>query len=53
MEKCTKCGSVISDNDPMAWKCTECGKAFRINLSRLKKLCVLKDKPENAGKALL
>jgi len=53
MEKCTKCGSVISDNDPMAWKCTECGKAFRVKLSKLKKLCVLKNKPENAGKALL
>lgn len=53
MEKCSKCGSVISDNDNMAWKCTECGKAFRVNLSKLKKLKILKDKPENAGKTLL
>ena len=53
MEKCSKCGSVISDNDPMAWKCTECGKAFRVSLSKLKKLKALKDKPENAGKMLL
>lgn len=53
MEKCSKCGSAISDNDPMAWKCTECGKAFRVNLSKLKKLQALKDKPENAGKMLL
>lgn len=53
MEKCTKCGSVISDNDPMAWKCMECGKAFRVNLSKLKKLQILKNKPENAGKILL
>lgn len=53
MEKCSKCGSIISDNDPMAWKCTECGKAFRVNLSKLRKLQALKDKPENTGKSLL
>ena len=53
MEKCSKCGSIISYNDPMAWKCTECGKAFRVSLSKLKKLQALKDKPENAGKMLL
>lgn len=53
MEKCNKCGSVISYNDSMAWKCTECGKAFKVNLSKLKKLQVLKDKPENTGKMLL
>ncbi len=53
MEKCSKCGSIISDNDPIAWKCTECGKAFRLKLSKLKKLSALKNKPENAGKALL
>lgn len=53
MEKCSKCGSIISDNDPIAWKCTECGKAFKVNLSKLKKLQVLKDKPENNGKMLL
>ena len=53
MEKCSKCGSIISDNDPIAWKCTECGKAFRVSLSKLKKLQALKDKPENAGKMLL
>lgn len=53
MEKCSKCGSVISDNDNMAWKCMECGKAFRVNLSKLKKLYVLKNKHENIGKSLL
>lgn len=53
MEKCSKCGSVISDNDVMAWKCMECGKAFKVNLSKLKKLQALKDKPENTGKMLL
>ena len=53
MEKCNKCESIISDNDPMAWKCTECGKAFKVNLSKLKKLQLLKNKPENAGKMLL
>ena len=53
MKKCNKCGSVISDNDKMAWKCTECGKAFSVNLSKLKKLYVLKNKPENTGKMLL
>lgn len=53
MKKCSKCGWVISDNDKMAWKCTECGKAFRVNLSKLKKLYALKNKPENSGKSLL
>lgn len=53
MKKCSKCGSVISDNDKMAWKCTECGKAFSVNLSKLKKLQMLKNKPENTGKSLL
>lgn len=53
MKKCSKCGWVISDNDKMAWKCTECGKAFRVNLSKLKKLYALKNKPENIGKSLL
>lgn len=53
MEKCSKCGSIISDNDPIAWKCTECGNAFKVNLSKLKKLQALKNNPENAGKMLL
>ena len=53
MEKCSKCGSAISDNDVMAWKCMECGKAFKVNLCKLKKLQVLKNKPENTGKMLL
>lgn len=53
MEKCSKCESAISDNDVMAWKCMECGKAFKVNLSKLKKLQVLKNKPENTGKMLL
>lgn len=53
MEKCSKCESAISDNDVMAWKCMECGKAFRVNLSKLKKLQALKDKPDNTGKMLL
>lgn len=53
MEKCSKCGNIISDNDIMAWKCTECGKAFKVDLSKLKKLQMLKEKPENTGKMLL
>ncbi len=53
MDKCNKCGSVISDDDYMAWKCTSCGKAFKVNLSKLKRVQVQKDKPENAGKMLL
>ena len=53
MEKCSKCGNIISDNDIMAWKCAECGKAFKVNLSKLEKLQMLKEKPENTGKMLL
>ena len=53
MDKCSRCGKIISDNDIMAWKCMECGKAFKVNLSKLKKLQIFKDKPENVGKALL
>lgn len=53
MDKCGKCGNIISDKNAMAWKCMECGKAFKVNLSKLKKLQLLKDKPENIGKMLL
>lgn len=53
MNKCSKCGAVISDNDNMAWKCMSCGKAFKVNLSKLKQVQAQKDKPENAGKTLL
>ncbi len=53
MKKCSKCGTAVSENDKMAWKCMECGKAFKINLSKLKRLQALKNKPENAGKSLL
>lgn len=53
MDKCNKCGSVISDDDYMAWKCTSCGKAFKVNLSKLKRVQAQKDKPENVGAMLL
>lgn len=53
MNKCSKCGAVISDNDYMAWKCMSCGKAFKVNLSKLKQVQAQKDKLENAGKTLL
>lgn len=53
MDKCSKCGNIISDIDIMAWKCMECGKAFKVNLSKLKKIQMLKNKSENIGKMLL
>lgn len=53
MKECNKCGTVISDNDMMAWKCAECGKIFKVKLSKLKNLKIQKNKPENAGKTLL
>lgn len=53
MNKCNKCGAIITDNDSMAWKCTSCGKAFKVNLFKLKKLQMLKNKPENAEKKFL
>lgn len=51
--KCRKCGVTISDNDQMSWRCMSCGKAFNVNLSKLKKVQIQKDKIENAGKILL
>lgn len=53
MKKCSKCGTAVSENDKMAWKCTECGKAFRVSLSKLEKLQMMKNKPENNGRSLL
>ena len=53
MSKCDKCGSVISDNDVIAWKCNKCGKVFKVTLSGLKQVQIQKDKPGNAGKILL
>lgn len=53
MNKCSKCGAIISDKDNMAWKCMSCGKAFKVNLSKLKQVQAQKDKPENTGKMLL
>lgn len=53
MKECSKCGTIISDSDNIAWKCLECGKVFNVKFSKLKELQMLKDKPENIGKALL
>ena len=53
MNKCRKCGAAISDNDLMSWECMSCGKAFNINLTKLKRLQVQKENPENSGKILL
>lgn len=53
MKECNRCNSVISDSDMMAWKCVECGKVFKVKLSKLENLKRQKNKPENAGKTLL
>lgn len=37
----------------MAWKCMTCGKAFKVNLSKLQQVQTKKDKPKNAGKMVL
>lgn len=53
MIKCAKCGTVIFDKDNMVWECKSCGKSFKANLSKLKKIQEQKDKIENNGKRLL
>lgn len=51
--KCSNCGKLISDDEHLVWKCTSCEKAFKVSLSKLKKMYLQKNKPEYAGKMLL
>lgn len=51
--KCSNCGNIISDDAPLVWKCTSCNKAFKVSLSKLKKIYIQKSKPEYVGRMLL
>lgn len=51
--KCSNCGNSISDDDHLVWKCTSCNKAFKVSLSKLRKMCIQKNKPEYVGRMLL
>lgn len=53
MNHCTNCGATIADDDLIIWKCSECGKKYKIKISKIRKMQLLKDKPENAGKFIL
>lgn len=53
MTRCEKCGATLQDNDVVYWKCTECDKAFKVDLPKLRNINRLKSKAENANKSLL
>lgn len=53
MIRCEKCGTTLQDNDVVYWKCTECDKAFKVVLPKLRNINRLKSKAENANKSLL
>lgn len=38
MDKCEKCGTNLKDDCVAVWKCPECGKAFKVNFSKLYKI---------------
>lgn len=38
MYKCEKCGTNLNDDCVVIWKCSECGKAFKVNFSKLQKI---------------
>lgn len=40
--KCPKCGMDLNDDCMIVWKCAECGKAFKVSLSKLYKIQELK-----------
>ena len=51
MNKCEKCGTNFNDDCVVVWKCSECGKAFKISYSKLQRMQEWKNK--NIGKHLL
>lgn len=42
--KCPKCGTNLNDDCMIVWKCAECGKAFKVSVSKLDKIQELKKK---------
>lgn len=48
--KCSKCGNEPQETDKLVWKCTSCGKAYRVKLSYLRKL---QEKKNSSGVASL
>ena len=49
--KCPKCGMNLNDDCIFVWKCPECGKAFKINFSKLEQ--VQEWKRNNVGNHLI
>lgn len=49
--QCPKCGMDLTDDCMVVWKCSECGKAFKVSFSKLEK--IQEWKRNNAGKHLL
>lgn len=49
MNQCTNCGAAITDDDLIIWKCPECGKKYKIKMSKVRNIKKQKDKSENAG----
>lgn len=42
MDKCKKCGVNFDDNCIIIWKCTKCGKAFKVDFYKLHKIQEMK-----------
>lgn len=53
MNQCTNCGAAITDDDLIIWKCQECGKKYKIKMSKVRQMQILKNKTENTGKSIL
>ena len=53
INQCIKCGAAITDNDLVIWKCQECGKKYKIKVSKIQEMQILKNRPENAGNPIL
>lgn len=53
MNHCTNCGAAIADDDLVIWRCQECGKKYKIKMSKIREMQTLKNRPENTGKSIL
>ena len=53
MNHCTNCGATIAADDLVIWKCSECGKKYKIKMSKIQEMQKLKNRPENAVKSIL
>lgn len=47
MNQCPNCGTDITNDDFIIWKCQECSKRYKIKMSKIRSIGKQKDNPEN------